>query len=202
MNTNSRRNFLKYSALTAGAIGISSIGFSMPEFLSVKTNSSPGTSETYPFKLPGLPYTTDELEPFIDTKTMEIHHKKHHQAYVDKLNAAMEKFPDQQSKNLETLFAQINTLPDELAKAIRNNGGGHYNHSLLWKVLTPDKTTQPSPELTKAINEAFSNMDNLKTEINKAAMGVFGSGWSWLVKDGSGKLSVIATQPGKPVNGR
>ncbi len=138
------------------------------------------------FTLPKLPYSYDALEPYIDARTMEIHHTKHHQAYVDKLNAALEKYPELQNKKVEELLADLNSLPKEIQTAVRNHGGGHYNHSFFWKILTP--TTHPltpslikKGELERAINKSFGSFENFKKEFTEKALFVFGSGWCWLV---------------------
>ena len=136
--------------------------------------------------LPALPYAFDALEPHIDAKTMEIHHDKHHQAYVDNLNKALAG-SDGEGKSLEELMSNISAFP----AAVRNNGGGHYNHSLFWTILGPSGG-QPSRELSNAINEAFGSLDGLKEKMNTAGTTRFGSGWAWLiVKDG--KLEVTST---------
>lgn len=139
------------------------------------------------FELPDLPYAKDALEPHIDARTMEIHHDKHHNGYVNKLNAAIEG-SDHASKSLEDLMkvAGSNT-------AIRNNGGGHYNHSLFWKVMGPNKGGTPSGDLAEAINKAFGSFDKFKEEFSNAAATRFGSGWAWLIVDGSGNLQVTST---------
>jgi superoxide dismutase, Fe-Mn family len=137
--------------------------------------------------LPALPYAAQALEPHIDAQTMQIHHDKHHQAYVDNLNKAIAGTPAE-NESLEELMAHISTFPI----AVRNNGGGHYNHSLFWSILGPGKGGNPSGELAKEIDAAFGSFDALKEKINTAGAGRFGSGWAWLiVKDG--KLEVCST---------
>ncbi len=144
------------------------------------------------FTLPALPYDANALEPHIDTRTMEIHHGKHHAAYVNNLNAALEKYPDLQGKSLEELLANnLAIVPDDIKGAVRNNGGGHWNHSLFWKLLKANGG-EPTGAIATAINEAFGSYDNFKAEFKKAAVGRFGSGWAWLVSDG-GKLSISST---------
>jgi Fe-Mn family superoxide dismutase len=147
------------------------------------------------FQLPVLPYDYAALEPSIDATTMNIHHTKHHQTYVNNLNAAVEKFPELASLGLAGISAAVGTdkVPAEVATAVRNNGGGHWNHSFFWKVLTsPSNTNGPSSELKAAIDESFGSLDEMKTKFNQAAAGRFGSGWAWLgVKDG--KLAITST---------
>lgn len=144
------------------------------------------------FTLPALPYDANALEPHIDTRTMEIHHGKHHAAYVNNLNAALEKYPDLQGKSLEELLANnLAIVPDDIKGAVRNNGGGHWNHSLFWKLLKANGG-EPTGAIATAINEVFGSYDNFKAEFKKAAVGRFGSGWAWLVSDG-GKLSISST---------
>jgi Fe-Mn family superoxide dismutase len=142
------------------------------------------------FELPKLDYPYDALEPYIDARTMEIHHTKHHQGYVNKTNAALENYPDLQSKSVEDLLSDLSSLPEEIRTALRNNAGGHANHSLFWKVMAPDSGGEPSGALSDAIRTAFEDFDNFKDAFSKAAATRFGSGWAWLVIDGSGGLQV------------
>lgn len=143
------------------------------------------------FELPKLPYAYDALEPHIDEETMHLHHEKHHNTYVNGLNDALEGHADLQDKSLEELLAGINDLPADIQTAVRNNGGGHYNHSLFWETMSPDGG-EPTGELAEAIDEAFGSFDNFKAEFKKAATGRFGSGWAWLITD-NGKLSIEST---------
>jgi Fe-Mn family superoxide dismutase len=145
------------------------------------------------FKLPDLPYAYDALEPHIDARTMEIHHTKHHQAYINNANAALEKYPDLQNKSVEELLKNLNALPEDIRTVIRNNGGGHANHALFWPVMGPNGGGQPSGELANLINSAFGSFDSFKDQFSKAAATRFGSGWAWLVVDGSGNLKVTST---------
>lgn len=140
------------------------------------------------FELPALPYASDALEPSIDKETMEIHHGKHHQAYVDNLNKAIEG-TDAANLSLEEIIKNIS----KYSAAVRNNGGGHFNHSLFWTVLSKNGGGEPSGELAKAINETFGSFDELKKQLQSAGATRFGSGWSWLIVDGSGKLKVSST---------
>ena len=141
------------------------------------------------FTLPPLPYAYDALEPAIDQETMTFHHDKHHQAYVDKLNEAVDKDESLKGQSLEQLFATMSKLP----KAVRNNGGGHWNHSLFWELLAPtDQTGEPSAELAAAIDRDLGGMDKFKEDFNAAGAGQFGSGWAWLIVQ-DGKLKVTST---------
>lgn len=145
------------------------------------------------FQLEGLPYDYKDLEPYIDAKTMEIHHSKHHQAYVDKLNSALKDFPELADKKIEELVSSIDALPVSIQTAIRNNGGGHYNHSLFWNFMTPDQNKKNIEEkLNSAINNAFGNIEDFKGKFEETAILRFGSGWVWLVRK-NGKLDIIST---------
>ena len=139
--------------------------------------------------LPALPYPTDALEPHIDKTTMEIHHGKHHQAYVTNLNAALDKHPELHSKSVEDLLKSINTVPEDIRTAVRNNGGGHANHTLFWELMGPGKGGTPSGALGEAISSSFTSFDSFKEQFAKAAVGRFGSGWAWLI-DAGGKLVI------------
>jgi Fe-Mn family superoxide dismutase len=146
-----------------------------------------------PYVLPPLPYAFDALEPHIDARTMEIHHGKHHQAYITNVNAALEAHPDLLKKPVEELVAGLNSLPEAVRTAVRNNGGGHANHSLFWTIMGPGKGGEPGGALGKAIAATFGDFAAFKDTFAKAAMGRFGSGWAWLVSDKSGKLQVVST---------
>jgi len=139
--------------------------------------------------LPPLPYPSDALEPHIDKQTMEIHHGKHHNAYVTNLNAALEKHPQLQSKSVEDLLRGINSVPDDIRTAVRNNGGGHANHTMFWQIMGPKAGGQPTGAIGDAIKSAFGSFDKFKEELKKAAVGRFGSGWAWLI-DAGGKLTI------------
>ena len=145
------------------------------------------------FELPALPYAYDALEPYIDARTMEIHHTKHHQGYVNKLNAALEKHPELQGVALEDLLRNIASVPEDIRTAGRNNGGGHANHSLFWTIMSPNGGGAPSGELAAAIDAAFGSFDAFKDAFSQAAATRFGSGWAWLVVDGFGNLKVYST---------
>ena len=143
-------------------------------------------------QLPSLPYAFDALEPHIDAQTMQIHHGKHHQAYVNNLNAALEAHPDLQAKSVEDLIRDLNALPEAIRTAVRNNGGGHANHSLFWTLMAPNAGGAPTGKAADAITGAFGSFDTFKEQFAKAATTRFGSGWAWLVSS-SGKLAIEST---------
>jgi Fe-Mn family superoxide dismutase len=144
------------------------------------------------FTLPPLPYPSDALEPNIDKMTMEIHHGKHHNAYVTNLNAALEKAPELQSKSLEDLVKGINSVPDAIRTAVRNNGGGHLNHSMFWQIMAPNAGGAPTGAIADALNSSFGSFDKFKEQFKAAAVGRFGSGWAWVIDTG-GKLAIEST---------
>ncbi|MGC8855342.1 MAG: superoxide dismutase [Anaerolineae bacterium] len=144
------------------------------------------------YELPKLPYAYDALEPYIDARTMEIHHTKHHQAYITNLNGAIEKYPELATKPLEDLLRDLNAVPEDIRTVVRNHGGGTWNHSMFWEIMAPKAGGQPKGELAKAIENAFGSFDNFKAEFEKAANGRFGSGWAWLVKKENG-LAILST---------
>lgn len=180
MNTD-RRDFIKASAIISlgAAVNVS------------KAETLFGIQGvTGAFELPPLGYAFDALEPFIDAQTMQIHHDKHHQAYVTKLNEAIDKELSLKGKTLENLLKSIESVPEGVRSAVRNHGGGHWNHSMFWQLLK--KGTVPGEKTNAAITQNFGSMENFKKEFEKAAMGVFGSGWAWLIKK-DGKLAVTTT---------
>ena len=144
-----------------------------------------------PYEVPPLPYDYNALEPHIDEATMRVHHDKHHQAYVDKVNAALEG-TDWADKPIEDVIANLSQIPDDKRTAVRNNGGGHYNHSLFWEWMSPDGGGEPSGDLASAIESTFGSFGDFQGEFKDAGVNQFGSGWSWLVHDGSG-LAVVST---------
>ena len=144
------------------------------------------------FQLAPLPYSYDALEPFVDTLTMQIHHDKHHATYVNNLNVAVEKHPKLAGKPLDTLLSDLNAVPEDIRLAVRNHGGGTWNHDLFWQVMAPKAGGDPQGKLAKAIEAAFGSYAAFKAEFEKAATGRFGSGWAWLVKKGS-RLIVLST---------
>ncbi|MGP8199256.1 MAG: superoxide dismutase [Limisphaerales bacterium] len=144
------------------------------------------------YELPPLPYPKEALEPSFDALTMEIHHDKHHAAYVTNLNKALAGKADLEAKSVEQLIGSLKSVPSDIRTAVRNNGGGHANHSMFWKLLGPNAGGAPTGPLADAINAAFGSFDNLKSEIEKAGLARFGSGWAWLVVN-KGKLEVVST---------
>ena len=144
------------------------------------------------FTLPALPYDFAALEPSIDARTMEIHHDKHHAGYVNNLNAALEKAPELQSKSLDDLLQHLDAVPESVRTAVRNNAGGHWNHSMFWEIMSPKGGGEPTGKLADAIKKSFGDFATFQTQFADAAAKRFGSGWAWLVKDG-GKLSITST---------
>lgn len=144
------------------------------------------------FKLPDLPYGYDALEPYIDEQTMKLHHSKHHQAYIDKVNKALEGNSEWSEKPIEEILANLNSIPEDIRTVVRNNGGGHYNHSMFWEIMAPNQSGQPEGDIASAINSAFGSFDNFKEKFAEAAASRFGSGWAWLI-DRGGKLEITST---------
>lgn len=145
------------------------------------------------FTLDPLPFATDALEPYIDQQTMEIHHGRHHQTYVDKLNEAVEGVAELEGKTLEDLLQNLDELPESIRTAVRNNGGGHYNHQLFWEILTPGGAKEPTGEVAEAIQRKYGSVDGFKEAFTAAALARFGSGWAWLIADEQGELDIVHT---------
>jgi Fe-Mn family superoxide dismutase len=145
------------------------------------------------FTLPALPYAYNALEPHIDEQTMRIHHDKHHQAYVNNLNTALESASDLQKKSVEELLTNLDAVPESIRMAVRNNGGGHYNHTLFWEIMAPGGSGTPLGALATAIDNTFKGFDSFKEQFNKAGVGRFGSGWVWLTMDKNGALAIEST---------
>jgi len=171
-----RRQALKTTALAATVSAVVPAAFAQP----APTAAAPSG----PFTLPGLPYAFDALEPHIDARTMEIHHDRHHKTYVDNLNKAIADAPELVKKSVEDLLKDLNSVPEKIRTAVRNSGGGHFNHSLFWQMMKKGGGGEPKSELAKAIDKSFGNFADFKTKFNEAATKVFGSGWAWLVRDG------------------
>lgn len=146
------------------------------------------------FELPKLQYEYGALEPAISAKIMELHHSKHHQTYVDKLNAALEKTPEWQNKTIEEILQNLDNLPDDIRIAVRNNGGGHYNHSLFWQIMTPGGS-ELSGQLKQKIEEKYGSFETFKEEFSQAAVNIFGSGWAWLLRDMSIQVTPLQDSP-------
>ncbi|HEX2865053.1 MAG TPA: superoxide dismutase [Deinococcales bacterium] len=160
------------------------------------------------YELPPLPYPYEALEPYIDTQTMQLHHDTHHAAYVNNLNAALDKHPEVADRPLEQLLGNLDSVPEDIRTAVRNNGGGHLNHSFFWELMTPGGSKQPTGELAQAIQSQFGGLDGFKEKINAAGAGRFGSGWAWLIyRDGGLVIESTANQDppvlsgGQPVLG-
>ncbi|HUA37093.1 MAG TPA: superoxide dismutase [Candidatus Sulfopaludibacter sp.] len=182
-----RRQAIKTGALASAVLA------TLPSAIAQSSSAHPAASATSgPFMLPPLPYPYDALEPYIDARTMEIHHDKHHAAYVANLNKAVAEFPDVAKMSVEDMLKNINSMPEKIRTAVRNNGGGHFNHSLFWKMLKRDGG-EPTGGLAEAIDSAFGSFSAFKENFSKAAIGQFGSGWAWLAVDGGKKLSIEPT---------
>ncbi len=188
-----RRTALTQIALTTGA-------FALTGMAPAQAPATPPTDGV--FKLPPLGYDYDSLEPFIDAETMKIHHDKHHAAYVAKLNEAVAKAPGLENKSIEEILANFSSAPEEVRPALRNHGGGHANHSLFWQTLKKNEGGKPASGLASAIATTFGSMERLHEELAGTAMGVFGSGWSWLVlRDGKLAVEGTANQDSPYLNG-
>ncbi len=145
------------------------------------------------YELPKLPYPNDALEPHIDAKTMEIHHDKHHQAYITNVNKAIEGKPELEGKSIEELISNLSAVPEDIRTAVRNNGGGHANHSFFWQIMGPNGGGEPSGKLADDIKSTFGSFDAFKEKLADAGVKRFGSGWAWLIKSKSGKLEIVST---------
>ncbi|MDQ3117264.1 MAG: superoxide dismutase [Verrucomicrobiota bacterium] len=145
------------------------------------------------YELPKLPYSNDALEPHIDAKTMEIHHDKHHQAYITNVNKAIEGKPDLEGKSIEDLIGNLSAVPEDIRTAVRNNGGGHANHTFFWQIMGPNGGGEPTGKLADDIKATFGSLDAFKEKLADAGVKRFGSGWAWLIKNKSGKLEIVST---------
>ena len=181
-----RRQAIKSTVLASAALAAIPSGHAQTAAL----QSAPASSG--PFTLPPLPYAYDSLEPYIDAQTMQIHHDKHHAAYVSNLNKAVAEFPDLGKKPVEELLKDLTAVPEKVRTAVRNNGGGHCNHSMFWQMMKKNGGGEPTGDLSKAIDKKFGNFDAFKKQLTKAGLGQFGSGWAWLVLD-HGDLNIEST---------
>lgn len=145
------------------------------------------------FELSPLPYNYDALDPYIDAQTMQVHHDLHHQAYVNNLNAALEKHPELQSKSPEELIKDLSNLPQDITGAVRNNGGGHVNHTMFWQIMAPNAGGEPTGAIAQAISENFGDFESFKQKFNDAGTKQFGSGWVWLVRTSDGKIEITSS---------
>jgi Fe-Mn family superoxide dismutase len=186
-----RRQALKTTALASAACA--AVGFLPTTTASAAPASVAAPAPTGPYTLPPLPYGLDALEPHIDALTMQIHHDRHHGAYVMNLNKAVAAFPELGKKPVEALLADLDAAPEKIRMAVRNQGGGHYNHTLFWQMMKKDGGGQPSGKLLAALEKRFGNFPAFKDELTKSAMGQFGSGWAWLVLDANKQLGIEAT---------
>jgi Fe-Mn family superoxide dismutase len=176
-----------------GARGIVAAARAGPDYRSRRPNANQSDPTIMAHSLPALGYAFDALEPHIDARTMEIHHGKHHNAYVTNLNAALAGKADLEAKSAEALIADLAAVPEDIRTAVRNNGGGHVNHAFFWNLIAPGGAKAPSGELAAAIDQAFGSFDAFKEAFAKAGATRFGSGWAWLVKNADGTLSVGST---------
>jgi len=177
----SRRDFMR-----AGTLAAAGLTFGLNRSIAQAVISMPAT-------LDALPYAFDALEPFIDARTMEIHHDRHHAGYVRNLIKALEAHPELQTMPLEEVLGQLSSVPEDVRTTVRNNGGGHYNHQLFWSIMSPDGGGTPTGALAEAIDAQFASLDNFKLLFSQAGATQFGSGWAWLVTDADGRLSVVST---------
>ncbi|TAG91542.1 MAG: superoxide dismutase [Oscillatoriales cyanobacterium] len=189
-----RRDFLylltaSVGAITAGACQASGNNLAAsPTTQATKIAQTPGT-----FTLPPLPYEYNALEPHIDARTMQFHHDKHHAAYVKNLNDAVSKYPQLKNMSAEDMLRDLTKVPEDIRTTVRNNGGGHVNHSMFWEIMSPKGGGEPTGDLAKAINESFGSFDAFKAKFNEAGTKRFGSGWVWLVRTTTGKLEIATT---------
>lgn len=181
--------------LAAGALGTALLPACATEEARVPTGAVAlaGASLRYPFQLPDLPYGYDALAPAIDARTMEIHHSRHHQGYTDKLNAALIDHPDLHEQTIFDLLGDLDALPEGIRTAVRNSGGGYLNHAIFWPTLAPHGGGQPEGDLAAALNDRFGSFAQFQQQFERAATGVFGSGWAWLVAEEGGELSIVQT---------
>ncbi|WP_010073663.1 superoxide dismutase [Clostridium cellulovorans] len=151
------------------------------------------SKEEQKFKVEPLPYAYDALEPYIDKETMELHHDKHYVTYTEKLNQAIDKYPELKKLTIEELLMSLDKLPDDIRRTVRNNGGGYYNHGFFFSIMSKSKKSEPNGKLKKDIEKSFDSFDKFKDDFKKASLDVFGSGWAWLIKDNDNQLKIITT---------
>jgi superoxide dismutase, Fe-Mn family len=188
--TINRRHFLLLLGATTGA---AACGTFSPTAAPVKASPIQQAQGSDIFTLPPLRYDYKALEPYIDAATMQFHHDKHHAAYVKNLNDAVNKYPQLKNKTAEQLIQNLNSLPEDIRKTVKNNGGGHINHTMFWEIMGPNGGGQPKGAIAAAITQSFGNFDSFKKEFNEAGTKRFGSGWAWLVRTKDGKLQVTST---------
>lgn len=198
MNLN-RRNFLYLIGLTAGAMtfGACSANGQTESTASPQASPSPATPTAQnpegPFQLPPLPYAYNALEPHIDARTMEFHHDRHHQAYVNNLNTAIARHPELRDRQIDQLLRDLNSIPEDIRTSVRNNGGGHANHTMFWEIMGPNGGGEPTGEIANAINQTFGSFESFKEQFNSAGGTRFGSGWVWLIRNADGQLQITTT---------
>ena len=178
---------------TAAAVGAGLFVAGSSDVSPVALAQAPPPAPTGPFTLPRLGYAFDALAPHIDARTMEIHHDRHHQAYVTGLNLAVQGNAALSAMTIDQLMRNLAQVPDALRTRIQNNGGGHYNHSMFWEIMGPNAGGSPTGNLAEAINSSFTNFDTFKTQFKTACLGRFGSGWGWLVKNAQGRLEIVSS---------
>ncbi len=183
-----RRNFLLLLGATTGVAALGTLSSAAISRLKNKQNETGKT-----FQLPPLPYNYNALEPYIDAETMQFHHDKHHAAYVNNLNTAVDKYPQLKSRSVEELIRNLSSLPEDIRTTVRDNGGGHVNHTMFWEIMSPDGGGEPTGAIATAINSTFGSLDAFKQQFNDAGSKRFGSGWAWLVRTSDGKLQVTST---------
>ena len=186
--TLNRRHFLGLLGVGTGAIATSIYA---PQLTWAAETTKPAGQT--PFTLPPLPYSYNALEPHIDERTMQFHHDKHHAAYVKGLNAVIEKYPRLRGKTAEDLIRNLDAVPEDVRTSVRNNGGGHVNHTMFWEIMGPNAGGEPTGEIATAIQRSFGSFAAFKTQFNEAGTKRFGSGWAWLVRNKDGKLQVVST---------
>jgi Fe-Mn family superoxide dismutase len=193
-----RRNFLFLLGASAGSVALDAYPFTslMKPAWATELSQAGGTQpnpKTMAFELPPLPYSYKALEPYIDARTMQFHHDKHHATYVKNLNAALDKHPELKGKRVEALLSNLNSVPEDIRTTVRNNGGGHVNHTMFWQIMGPNGGGEPTGSIANAIKQTFGSFDSFKQEFNNTAANHFGSGWAWLVRTSDGKLQIMDT---------
>ncbi|BAY62630.1 superoxide dismutase [Calothrix sp. FACHB-1219] len=191
--TINRRHFLFLLATGTGTLALQACASAEQSPSGSQTSPEPKPDTTGAIQLPPLPYAYDALEPHIDARTMQFHHDKHHAAYVKNLNAALEKYPKLKGRTVEDLLRQLDRVPEDIRKTVRNNGGGHVNHSMFWQIMKPQGGGEPTGAIASAIKENFGSFADFKKQFNAAGAAQFGSGWVWLVRNKAGKLEVTTT---------
>lgn len=191
--TINRRHFLFLATTATGAFVLEACAFAQNNPSDNAANPDATPEPKGVIKLPPLPYAYEALEPHIDAKTMQFHHDKHHAAYVKNLNAALDKYPKLKTITVENMLRNLDRVPEAVRKTVRNNGGGHVNHSMFWQIMKPNGGGEPTGEIATAINQTFGSFANFKKQFNEAGAARFGSGWVWLVRNRKGKLEVTTT---------